>query len=121
MQLSFLFFSHAFNIQFDWVCDDSWKPQTAQSIFFVGAIVGTLVFGWISDHYGRVWTLMISLLNVLVTGIATPFVDGFVTFAFFRFMMGLSFPTFFMNIYMLSEFGHFFLFSFQHYSRQIWI
>ena len=91
-------------MQFDWVCDDSWKPQTSQSIYFAGAVVGTMFFGWMLDHYGRVWTLMISTLNVLVTGIATPFVDGFVTFAVFRFLMGLSYPTFFMCIYMLSKF-----------------
>ena len=57
-----------------------------------------------SDRYGRVLTMMISTTNVLITGIATPFVDGYVTFAVVRFLMGLSFPTFFMCVYMLSKF-----------------
>ena len=57
-----------------------------------------------SDHFGRVWTIMMAILNILITGIATPFVNGFVTFAVLRFLMGLSYPTFLMSTYMLSEF-----------------
>lgn len=29
----------------DWVCENSYLPTLAQSIFFVGAIVGGLIFG----------------------------------------------------------------------------
>ena len=47
---------------------------------------------------------MMAILNILITGIATPFVNGFVTFAILRFLMGLSYPTFLMSTYMLSEF-----------------
>jgi MFS family permease len=76
----------------------------SQTIFFAGAVIGTLFFGWIIDHYGRVWTMMIATLNILVTGIATPFSNGFLTFAVFRFLMGMSYPTFFLCGYMLGEF-----------------
>ena len=37
----------------NWVCDDQWKGSFSQSLFNVGATIGTLLFGWISDHYGR--------------------------------------------------------------------
>ena len=90
--------------QFDWVCDDEWKPQFSQTIFFAGAVIGTLFFGWMIDQYGRVWTMMIATLNILVTGIATPFSNGFLTFAVFRFLMGMSYPTFFLCGYMLGEY-----------------
>ena len=90
--------------QFDWVCDNEWKPQLSQTIFFAGAVIGTLFFGWMIDQYGRVWTMMIATLNVLVTGIATPFSNGFLTFAVFRFLMGMSYPTFFLCGYMLGEY-----------------
>lgn len=39
--------------QMNWVCDDQWKGSFSQSLFNVGATIGTLLFGWISDHYGR--------------------------------------------------------------------
>ena len=30
--------------QFDWVCQDEWKPAFTQSMFFAGAIIGNLAF-----------------------------------------------------------------------------
>lgn len=40
--------------QLDWVCDNAFLPTLSQSIFFCGAIVGGLLFGWIADRYGRI-------------------------------------------------------------------
>jgi hypothetical protein len=37
----------------DWVCDNEWKTSFSQSLFFAGAAVGTLMFGWITDQFGR--------------------------------------------------------------------
>lgn len=41
-----------------------YKNSSAQknvaSIAFAGTVVGQLVFGWLSDHYSRKWSLMIS-------------------------------------------------------------
>ena len=37
----------------NWVCDDAWKGSFSQSLFNVGAAIGTLLFGYISDHFGR--------------------------------------------------------------------
>ncbi|XP_061727789.1 carcinine transporter-like isoform X2 [Cydia pomonella] len=45
--------------QLNWVCDEDNKGATAQSIFFCGAIVGGLLFGWIADKYGRVPALVV--------------------------------------------------------------
>ena len=42
-------------------------------------------------------------VNILTTGFATPFVNGFFMFAVFRFLMGLSYPTFFICTFMLSK------------------
>jgi hypothetical protein len=38
----------------DWVCENDHLPTLSQSIFFLGAIVGGLLFGWIADRYGRI-------------------------------------------------------------------
>lgn len=38
----------------DWVCENAYLPTLSQSIFFCGAIVGGLLFGWIADRYGRI-------------------------------------------------------------------
>ena len=55
------------------------------------------------DHYGRVWTIKIATVNILITGFATPFVNGFFMFSVLRFLMGLSHPTFFICTFMLSK------------------
>ena len=90
--------------QFNWVCDEAWKPNFSQSMYFAGAIIGTLMFGWILDHFGRFWTLMASNVNIMIMGIATPFASDFVSFTVIRFLTGFSYPTFFMCIYMLSRY-----------------
>ena len=88
--------------QFDWVCQDEWKPAFTQSMFYAGAIIGTLIFGYVSDHFGRFWSFMISNMVIMVTGLATPFAFDFVSFIVLRFLMGLGFNTFFMALYMLA-------------------
>jgi len=87
---------------FDWVCDDSWKPAFTQSMFYAGAIFGTLFFGWVSDHFGRYPTFILSNMIIMVTGIATPFAWDFNSFTAIRFCMGTGFITFFMSLYMLA-------------------
>ena len=44
----------------DWVCDDAWIGPFTQAMFFVGAAIGALVFGYISDIYGRYPTFVAS-------------------------------------------------------------
>jgi len=86
----------------DWVCEDSWIPAFSQSIFFVGAVPGMLFFGWLSDHYGRIPAILSSNLVALLSGIAIPFVTGYVAFCVLRFMMGIAFNSFFTIPYTLA-------------------
>ena len=105
---SALKFFHPFTIrsvtvQFDWVCNDAWIPAFSQSVFFFGAIPGMLFFGWFSDTYGRLPTIMITNMIALVAGITTPLVTGYFSFITLRFVMGLAFNTCFTGPYMLGE------------------
>jgi len=86
----------------NWVCEDAWVPAMSQSIFFLGAVPGMLFFGWFCDHYGRLPTIIIANLIALVTGVATPFVTERISFFVLRFLMGLSFNTFFTVPYTLA-------------------
>jgi MFS transporter, OCT family, solute carrier family 22 (organic cation transporter), member 4/5 len=40
------------------VCEESWKPNLAQSIFFLGSALGSVVLGWLGDHKGRLPVLV---------------------------------------------------------------
>ncbi len=87
----------------DWVCDDSWRPAFTQSMFYVGGIIGTLVFGYTADREGRVKTILASNLLLMVSGLATPFCTNFTTFTFIRFCMGLTHFTFFSVFLLLGN------------------
>lgn len=42
----------------NWVCKNDHLSTLTQSIFFLGAICGGLLFGWIADRYGRIPALV---------------------------------------------------------------
>ena len=88
-------------VEFDWVCDQGWIPALSQTVFFLGAIPGMLFFGWFSDTFGRLPTIMFSNIIALLTGIATPFVTGHLSFLALRLAMGLAFNTFYTAPYIL--------------------
>ncbi|XP_028034881.1 organic cation transporter protein [Bombyx mandarina] len=87
--------------QLDWVCEKDNLAATAQAIFFCGAIVGGLVFGWIADKYGRIPALVGTNLIGFVAGVATAFCNSFWSFALCRFLVGLAFDNCFTMMYIL--------------------
>jgi MFS family permease len=88
----------------DWVCDDAWKGPFSQSMTYVGACVGAIVFGGMSDYYGRFPTFVLTNVILLVFGVANSFCTDFISFTLVRFAMGTTFYTFYMLIYVLSKF-----------------
>lgn len=85
----------------NWVCDDAALPTYAQSIFFVGAIVGGLLFGWIADRFGRIPALVGCNLMGFGAGVGTAFSTNFWQFALFRFLIGFAFDNCFTMMYIL--------------------
>ncbi|ENN72266.1 hypothetical protein YQE_11127, partial [Dendroctonus ponderosae] len=88
-------------IENDWVCDNAALPSTAQSIFFCGAILGGLVFGWIADRMGRIPALVGTNLVGFIGGMATTMCSSFWTFAVCRFLVGMAFDNCFTMMYIL--------------------
>ena len=96
-------FHKSITVEYDWVCDQAWIPALSQTALFFGAIPGMMFFGWFSDAYGRLPTIMISNIIAMVAGIFTPFATGYFSFLALRFVMGLSFNTFFTAPYILGN------------------
>lgn len=90
--------------ELDWVCDDSYLPSLSQSVFFLGAICGGLLFGWIADRYGRIPSLALCNLVGFAAGCATAFSTSFWMFSFCRFLVGFAFDNCFTMMYILGEF-----------------
>lgn len=89
--------------EFGWVCENDTYGTWATSIFFVGAIVGGLLFGWVADRYGRVPALVFCNLTGFVGGIATAFSMNFWQFCLCRFLVGFAFDNCFTMMYILGE------------------
>ncbi|XP_046395952.1 solute carrier family 22 member 21-like isoform X2 [Ischnura elegans] len=87
--------------ELDWVCDDAWRPNLAQSIFFVGSVIGSLIFGALGDHFGRRPVLFVSNLVALAGGIFTSLSNSFLTFVIARFVVGLTYYNCFMAMYII--------------------
>ncbi|XP_014474814.1 PREDICTED: organic cation transporter protein-like isoform X3 [Dinoponera quadriceps] len=84
-----------------WVCENSALPTTAQSVFFVGAIFGGLIFGWIADRYGRIPALVGANVTGFLAGVATVLASSFWEFALCRFFVGFAFDNCFTMMYIL--------------------
>jgi len=86
---------------FSQLCDEAYKATLAQSIFFVGAICGGLVFGWLSDKYGRIPILISTNMVGFIGGISTVGVTSFWQFCLCRFVVGLAYDNAFVIPYIL--------------------
>ncbi|KAJ8737900.1 hypothetical protein PYW08_000495 [Mythimna loreyi] len=51
-----------------WVCEQNSNQATAQSIFFVGSIVGGLIVGFIADRFGRIPAAVFSNIIGAIAG-----------------------------------------------------
>lgn len=89
--------------QQNWVCENAALPHTAQSIFFCGAILGGLIFGWIADRMGRIPALVGTNFVGFVAGIATVFCSTFWEFCICRFLVGMAFDNCFTMMYILGR------------------
>ncbi|XP_005182426.1 organic cation transporter protein [Musca domestica] len=86
----------------NWVCDNAVLATYAQSIFFVGAICGGLLFGWVADKFGRVPSMIACNLVGCAAGVTTAFVNTFWLFALMRFLVGFAFDNCFVMMFILA-------------------
>ncbi|KAG8521518.1 Solute carrier family 22 member 14, partial [Galemys pyrenaicus] len=71
--------------EFDLVCDEDWNRDIVQTVFWSGVLIGSIVFGFLSDRLGRYPSTLLSLLGLIVFGFGTAFVKSFHQYLFFRF------------------------------------
>jgi MFS family permease len=64
------------------------QATAAGSFYLAGAVVGALLFGYLTDRFGRKRLFMVTLGVYLVFTVATAFAWGFWSFMVFRFFAG---------------------------------
>lgn len=82
-----------FTSQSDWVCDAAWQPYLVVSLFWVGNMFGSWIFGVLTDTIGRRIVVLVSLCLYGVAGVASVFVRNFYGFLVLRTLVGVSHHT----------------------------
>ncbi|XP_053908492.1 solute carrier family 22 member 6-like isoform X2 [Cuculus canorus] len=83
-------FSQTIITEWDLVCESKALRQVAQSIYMAGILLGSGIFGILSDKFGRRALLTWSYLQLGVTGAATAATTTFSTYCLCRFLTGLA-------------------------------
>lgn len=91
--------------QFDIYCDRKWIIHLTTSALFIGWGMGSLLFGWIADNYGRKVTLFPSLLGVIILNFLTAFSPNAFIFTLGRLLIGIFISGAFYHLFIcMSEF-----------------
>ncbi|XP_074087342.1 organic anion transporter 3 [Macrotis lagotis] len=72
------------------VCDFRQLKEMAQSTYMAGILIGGIVFGGLSDRFGRKPILTLCYLLLAISGTCSAFSPNFLTYTIFRFLTGCS-------------------------------
>ena len=87
--------------QFDLVCGKEWLIGFASTIFFLGWMVGGIVFGWFADNFGRRIVLIPATVFFILIGSITSFSPNIVVFLVLRFIEGFLIPGSFVQAFII--------------------
>ncbi|XP_045518256.1 organic cation transporter-like protein [Pieris brassicae] len=76
--------------EWDLVCERGWLASFTQMVLQLGILLGSIVFGFLSDRYGRKITFLISITFLVLLGFAIPFAPNYATFTVIRFFWGVA-------------------------------
>ncbi|KAK7907742.1 hypothetical protein WMY93_016354 [Mugilogobius chulae] len=94
----------SFVTEFDLVCSDGWMVDMYQSTINVGFLVGSFVFGYIADRFGRRLSFLMCNVLSLICGASIALAPNFLTVLLLRAVMGLGVKGSWMTCYvMLTE------------------
>ncbi|KAK1171250.1 solute carrier family 22 member 7-like [Acipenser oxyrinchus oxyrinchus] len=83
-------FSSTVATEWDMVCNKKGLNQASATFFFIGVMIGAIVFGGLSDKLGRKPMLLASFTVSIVFGLAATFSVSYVMFAIMRSLTGFG-------------------------------
>ncbi|KAG5322016.1 ORCT protein, partial [Acromyrmex heyeri] len=88
--------------EWDLVCDKAWLRATGDSLFMVGVMLGSMLFGGLSDKYGRRPIFFLSLVIQLAGGILVAVAPEFISYVIFRLIVGSTTSGVFLVAYVIA-------------------
>lgn len=87
--------------EWDMVCSQNWLRATADAIFMVGVMLGSIVFGDLADRFGRLPIFFASLVIQVVFGIAVAISPEYITYSASRLIVGATTSGVFLVAYVI--------------------
>lgn len=88
--------------EWDLVCDKAWLRTTGDSLFMVGVMLGSIIFGSLSDKYGRRPIFFLSLVIQLVGGILVAIAPEYISYVTLRLIVGSTTSGVFLVAYVIA-------------------
>ncbi|XP_001944985.1 organic cation transporter protein [Acyrthosiphon pisum] len=88
-------------MEFNLVCDRAWYKGTADSMLMVGVMLGSIIFGYLSDRIGRKNIFVISVLLQGISGCGMAFTQEYWSFTFLRVLVGASTSGLYLAAYVI--------------------
>lgn len=89
-------------IEWDLTCSKTYLVATGNSLFMFGVMLGSIIFGQLSDRYGRKLIFFISLILQVSSGILASVAPEFWSFTFARMIIGASTSGVFLVAYVIA-------------------
>ncbi|GLG96477.1 Carcinine transporter [Gryllus bimaculatus] len=86
--------------EWNMVCDDAWLRATADSLFMVGVLLGSIIFGDLSDRFGRRPIFFISLVLQVIGGLGAAVMPEKIGFMLARMLIGATTSGVFLVAYL---------------------
>lgn len=81
-------FKETYTSKHNLVCDDAILVSHSRMIFYLGVLVGDIVFGWSSDRVGRKITICVGLLLLIAAAFAVSWAPEIISFTILEFIIG---------------------------------
>ncbi|KAK9878401.1 hypothetical protein WA026_021708 [Henosepilachna vigintioctopunctata] len=88
--------------EWDLTCSKTYLIATTNALFMVGVMLGSIIFGDLSDRYGRKIIFFISLILQVTCGTLASFAPEFWTFSFLRLIVGATTSGVFLVAYVIA-------------------
>lgn len=89
-------------IEWNMVCGKAWLRATSDALFMVGVLLGSIIFGQMSDNMGRKPVFFASLVIQVIFGIAAGIAPEYISYTISRLIVGATTSGVFLVAYVIA-------------------